>query len=140
MVKLKQLNALASGAGGTTGVFRGCLALCMFLAGLWLAYDTRTVFADGGISVEVTVKTSWKGQETPQRDISSLSQRKQSLLEKSKALPFRFCSSIEKIRPTSGEDREGFYMRYRCEGPRYDEFAEELHAFVEQEAVVRIST
>ena len=86
--------------------------------------------------MEVSVKTTWKGQELVQREKSDLSERKKLLQEKSQDLPFRFCSSTEKIRPTSGEDREGFYMRYRCQGPIYDEFADELHAFVEQEAPV----
>ena len=123
--------------GGANGpIFRGCLGFCLFFVALWIFIDTRSSLANGGISVEVSVKTTWKGRESPQVDVSVLPERLQTLHEKAKDLPHRFCSSTEKIRPTSGEDREGFYMRYRCQGPKYDEFADELHAFVEQEAPV----
>lgn len=128
----------SSGTTTTTGrTLRGCLGFCLFFVGLWILFDNKTALLDGGLTVEVSVKTTWKGREVPKVDVSRLSERQQSLHEQAKELPFRFCSSTEKIRPTSGEDREGFYMRYRCQGPKYDEFADELHAFVEQEAPVR---
>lgn len=131
MMKIRKGTSRANGPN-----FRGCLGFCLCFVSLWILIDTKTRLASGGISVEVSVKTTWIGREAPQVDVSSMTERQQTLHEKAKDLPHRFCSSTEKIRPTSGEDREGFYMRYRCQGPLYDEFADELHAFVEQEAPV----
>ena len=129
-----KIRKSTSGANGP--IFRGCLGFCLCFVSLWILIATKTSLANGGISVEVSVKTTWIGREAPQVDVSSMPEKLQTLHEKAKDLPYRFCSSTEKIRPTSGEDREGFYMRYRCQGPLYDEFADELHAFVEQEAPV----
>lgn len=51
--------------------------------------------------------------------------------------PYRYCNGLKKVQAPEYYKR-GFYLRYRCKGPQYDEFANELHSFVEKEAPVSV--
>lgn len=142
---------------GTTALRGALLIFCLVVvACTWIRTDSESsFFRGGGISVEVTRKTIGAGKpavtvdskkveleapsegkevETQPETSSKTRKHKEDpalLLEQAMAPPLRFCDSTNKVRPSQGEDKEGFYMRYRCAGPEYEEFGPAIHKFAE---------
>ena len=110
---------------------RGGLAfVVMFVtAGLWKSGQTTTTSWSTGISVQVKVK---RVNNVPSPVMVQID-REGADAEDGADLPYRFCSVPDEVRP---HQTEGFPIRYHCEGPVYDEFADKLHEFVKEQAKV----
>ena len=118
-----------------------------FFIGMWLAKDSGGAFLAGGVQETAKDPSMQSTQFAPRaKDTANEAPRdtpletapshapksekqKKSYSEKS---PTRFCNGLEKVYAPE-YPKEGFYLRYRCQGPIYDEFAEQLHTFVEEE-------
>mmetsp|Transcript_29 Transcript_29/g.50 ORF Transcript_29/g.50 Transcript_29/m.50 type:complete len:399 (-) Transcript_29:124-1320(-) len=118
---------------------RGLLAFCglILVSSFLVDYNAQNVPAERNAKVISGTKPSipalvhtpaqiekeWVNQTTSDNNVpSQLSNQ-----------TWRFCNALEKVAPavySPGESHVGFSMRYRCEGPNYDLFSEEMHSFV----------
>ena len=139
----------------TTQMVRSLLAVCFFCLGMWLAKDSGANFLRGDIeetAKDPTLLGTIKGQErshvpaprpsadpAPKPNTDPKNQDKDANRgggnkgkDEGKDLPFRFCNGMEKVH-TPKDEKNGFHLRYRCIGPEYDAFADQLHSFVEKD-------